>query len=130
MTNTSGNGGPPTGSVEFFDGGTFLGLGTALTANGADTATSTFSTATLAAGSHTIRAVYVPTGGFLASNGSLTQTVNAATSTGVASNDNPSTFGNSVTFTATVTNTSGSGGARPARSSSSTAGRSSAWARR
>ena len=130
VTNTGGSGGPPTGTVEFFDGGTFLGFGTTLTANGANTAISTFSTANLSGGNHTIQAFYVPSGDFTASNGSVEQAVDAATSTGVTSNENPSTFGNNVTFTATVTNTSGSGSARPGRSSSSTAGRSSASARR
>ena len=85
-------------------------MGTALTANGADTATSTFSTAGLSVGNHTIQAFYVPSGDFLASNGSVGQAVDAATSTGVTSNDNPATVGDTVTFTATVTNTSGSGG--------------------
>ena len=111
VTNTGGSGGPPTGTVEFFDGGTFLGFGTTLTANGANTAISTFSTANLSGGNHTIQAFYVPSGDFTASNGSVEQAVDAATSTGVTSNENPSTFGNNVTFTATVTNTSGSGGA-------------------
>ena len=110
VTNTSGNGGPPTGTVEFFDGATDLGTGSALTANGADAATSTFSTATLSAGNHTIRAVYTPAGDFLGSSGALTQTVNAGTSTAVTSNLDPSNFGQNVTFTATVTNTSGNGG--------------------
>src|SRR5260370_24507661 len=41
---------------------------------------------------------------FNSSNGSLRQTVNAAnTSTALVSSANPSTYGNSVTFTATVT---------------------------
>ncbi len=110
ITNLDGSGGPPTGSVEFFDGATDLGAGSALTANGADTAAATFNTATLSAGDHNIRAVYAPTGDFLGSNKALTQSVDAGTSTGVVSNLNPSTFGNNVTFTATVTNTSGSGG--------------------
>ena len=81
-----------------------------LTASGANGATSTFSTATLSAGAHTIRAVYTPSGDFIGSNGSTTQTVDAATGTAVLSNNDPSTFGQNVTFTATVTNTSGSGG--------------------
>jgi hypothetical protein len=88
-----------TGTVTFKDGGTTLGTGT-LTSG-----TTTFTTSALAAGSHAITAVY---GGDTNYNGStsavLTQTVNqAATTTSLASSANPSTYGESVTFTATVT---------------------------
>ena len=76
ITNTSGGGGSPTGTVQFFDGATPSALGRP-TANGADAATSTFSTAALSIGDHSIRAVYTPAGDFLGSNGSLTQTVDA-----------------------------------------------------
>src|SRR5207249_6029947 len=58
----------------------------------------------LTVGSHTISAIYTPTSTFVGSQGSTTQTVNAATSTGLVSGTNPSVYGQMVTFTATVTN--------------------------
>ncbi|HVS38869.1 MAG TPA: Ig-like domain-containing protein, partial [Gemmataceae bacterium] len=103
------NGGTPTGAVEFYDGAVDLGSGTPLSPGGGG-ATSTLAISTLSAGVHTITAVYTPTGIFLSSKGTLTQTVDAATSTAATSNHNPSSLGQSVTFTATVTNTSSSGG--------------------
>src|SRR5262249_396283 len=72
--------GVPTGSVEFFEGSTDLGHGTALSGSG-NTATSTFSTAKLTAGIHAIRAVYTPSGLFQGSSDTLTQLVNQATPT-------------------------------------------------
>ena len=69
------SGGVPTGSVEFYDGSTDLGPGSALSGSG-NSATSTLTTSTLTAGSHSISAVYTPTGDFAGSSGSLTQTVN------------------------------------------------------
>jgi hypothetical protein len=110
VTNTSGAGGTPTGTIEFFDGSTPLGAGSALSGSG-NTATSTFTISSLVVGGHSIEAVYTPSGDFVGGNGTQTQTVNAVTSTTVSSNSNPATFGQPVTFTATVTNTSGNGGA-------------------
>ena len=77
VDNTSGSGGTPTGSVEFFDGTTALGAGTPLSANGTS-ATSTFRITTLPAGTDSISAVYTPTGVFAGSTGTLSQTVNKA----------------------------------------------------
>ena len=71
------SGGVPTGSVEFYDGSTDLGPGSALSGSGTS-ATSTFTTSTLPTGSQSISAVYTPTGNFAGSSGSLTQTVNTA----------------------------------------------------
>src|SRR6185503_13770743 len=63
----------------------------------------TVSTSTLSVGSHNITADYSGDGNFLLSTGSLTQTVNKAnTTTTVTGSPNPSVFGQSVTFTATV----------------------------
>jgi hypothetical protein len=70
----------PTGSVEFYDGSTHLGTGSSLSGTGT-TATSTFTTSMLSATSHTIKAVYVPTGPFNTSNNTLMQTVAQATPT-------------------------------------------------
>jgi hypothetical protein len=88
-----------TGSVTFLDGGTTIGTGTI--SNGK----ATFTTTTLTAGSHSITASY---GGDANCNSStssvLTQTVNKANvSVALSSSMNPSAYGSSVTFTATIT---------------------------
>src|SRR5262249_54982467 len=89
-------------SVTFKDGATTLGTGAL---NG--TAMATFSTSSLTVSGHSITAVYAGDASFAGSTSSaLTQTVNtAATSAAVISSLNPSTTGQSVTFTATVTAT-------------------------
>jgi Bacterial Ig-like domain (group 3) len=104
-TVTGGLGGTPTGTVTFKDGATTLGTGTL--ASGA----ATFATAALAGGSRSITAVYGGDSNYLGSTSSaLTQAVNqAGITTAVASSQNPSTFGQSVTFTATLSG----GGATP-----------------
>jgi uncharacterized repeat protein (TIGR01451 family) len=91
-----------TGTVTFKDGGVSIGSGT-LSAG-----TATFTTSTLTAGAHSITAVYSGDSNFSGSSSpTLTQTVSpAATTTTLSSSANPSTVGQSVTFTATV---SGSG---------------------
>jgi cyclophilin family peptidyl-prolyl cis-trans isomerase len=104
---TSAGTGTPTGTVTFEDGGTTLGTGTL-----DGTGTATFSTPGLDAGTHSITAVYGGDGNFAAStSAALTQTVTgtAATATALTSSVNPSAFGQAVTFTGTVTPTSGSG---------------------
>jgi autotransporter-associated beta strand protein len=92
--------GTPTGNVTFFDGATNLGT-TAL--NGS--AVATLSTSALTLGSHSITAVYAGDTNFAGSTSPImTQTVNqAATTSAVVSSANPSVFGQSITFTATVT---------------------------
>jgi autotransporter-associated beta strand protein len=73
---TVSSAGSPTGSVEFYDGATPLGPGSALAVSG-DSATSTFTISTLSAGVHAIKAVYTtagPTFGNL--SGSVSQTIN------------------------------------------------------
>ncbi len=92
--------GTPTGNVTFFDGATNLGT-SAL--NGS--AVATLSTSALTLGSHSITAVYAGDTNFVGSTSPImTQTVNqAATTSAVASSANPSVFGQSITFTATVT---------------------------
>jgi hypothetical protein len=94
-----------TGTVTFKDGSTALGTGT-LSAGSA-----TFSTATLAVGAHAITAVYGGDATFTGSTSTaVSQAVNQAASTSaVGSATNPSTFGQSVTFTATVTPSTATG---------------------
>ncbi|MBL8299593.1 MAG: Ig-like domain repeat protein [Rhodanobacteraceae bacterium] len=93
--------GLPSGTVNFF-------LDGAATPSGSGTLTAgvaTFSISTLAVGTHTLTATYPGDGNFLTSNGTLSpvQTVNKASSTTtLASSLNPSVFGQSVSFTATV----------------------------
>jgi hypothetical protein len=87
-----------TGTVTFYDGVTSLGTGT-LSGN-----TATLTTSALTAGGHSITAVYEGDTNYLSSTSPvLTQTVNPA-SGGVTlgSSLNPSTYGNAVTFTASV----------------------------
>lgn len=94
--------GTPTGSVTFVvtgsGGGTFT---QPLSGNQAS-----INLSSLGAGSHAITAIYSGDSNFLPSTGSDTQTVNpgpAATTTTVTSAPDPSAFGQTVVFTATVT---------------------------
>jgi len=90
--------GTPTGAVTFKNGGAVLGTST-LSGGKA-----MFSTASLTPGAHSITVVYTGSVNFNASTSAvLTQTVNkVSTKTTVVSSHNPSVFGQSVTFTATV----------------------------
>ncbi len=99
----AGNG--PTGTVTFTDTTSSTTLGTGTLAGGI----TTFTTASLSIGSHQIVAVYAGDASNKAgSSAARTQTVNAIpTTTTLASSLNPSVSGQSVTFTATVTQTTG-----------------------
>ena len=107
-TVTSGTTGVPTGTVNFFDGATLLGSG-ALNGSGVATYTSTTSSTTavaqLAAGSHTITAVYTGDTNFSASPTSpaVTQTINKTAASTVVSPTTAAAYDVAVTFTATVT---------------------------
>ncbi len=97
--------GTPTGQVTFQDGNTVLAQ---LPLNSSGIAS--FSTTSLALGSHTITAVYASDTNFAASNGSTVQVVqsgNTPTTTTASSSPNPSVFGQSVTFTSTTTSGAG-----------------------
>jgi hypothetical protein len=103
----------PTGSVQFFNGATSLGTGTV---NGSGVATVTLSGGTaLAAGAHSLTAVYSGDGEFTTiTSSSLSYTVTSGSGTVTmtfASSRNPSTYGDSITFTVLVV--SNSGGAIP-----------------
>jgi hypothetical protein len=100
----TGKGGTPTGTVLFLDGSASIGT---RTLSGGST---TLSTSTLPIGKHTINANYSGDNTFWPSSGNLTQTITQAlpaTQTNVVSSLNPSIYGQSVTFTATVTGTGG-----------------------
>ncbi len=96
-----GGGTVPNGeSVTFYDGTNPIGTGT--TAGGI----ATFTTSSLAAGTHTIGASYPGDGTFKPSKGKITQVVSAPpveTKTEVTTSGSPSLSGQPVTFTATVT---------------------------
>jgi len=79
-TVTVATGGPPTGSVEFYDGSTDLGPGSALSGSGS-TATSTFTISTLTATNHVITATYVPADTTDYTTASATVTINVAPAT-------------------------------------------------
>ncbi|MGB9235628.1 MAG: Ig-like domain repeat protein [Terriglobales bacterium] len=94
-------GNSPTGTVNFYvDSALF---DTETLASGSATS---MSTSTLAVGTHTVTATYSGDSGNLTSNGTLSggQVVSKAGVSGmsVASGNNPSTYGQSVTFTATI----------------------------
>jgi subtilisin-like proprotein convertase family protein len=105
-TVTTGSTPVTNGTVNFYDGGTPLGDGTPLASDVALAADgkASFTTSSLTAGTHIIFATYPATAGLGSSAGALAQVVNQATTSSIlASSLNPSTFGDSVTFTATVT---------------------------
>jgi parallel beta-helix repeat protein len=99
--------GPPTGTVQFQVDGVNFGAPVPLISGVATSA----SLDTLAAGGHTITALYSGDPQHTASMGTVTQTVNQAeTATTVVSDTPTSVFGQPVTFTATVTAQSPGGG--------------------
>ena len=94
--------GTPTGTVTFMDGATVIASNVPLVRSRA-----TFTTNSLTPGSHAITAVYNGDTNF---SGSTSSTLNqmvrkASTSTRLTSSSNPSHYGNSVTFTATIRTT-------------------------
>lgn len=105
---TAPGAGSPGGTVAFSDGGSAIAGCSAKTVSGG---TATCTTTALSAGAHTINALYTGSANTEASSASVAQTVNkAATSTALASSANPSTAGQSVTFTATIAVTAPGGG--------------------
>src|SRR5882757_4784042 len=98
-TVTSSATGTPTGTVTFQDAATTLGPGTL------SGGTATFTTSGLGTGAHSITAIYGGDANFTGSTSPiLTQTIGkAASSTAVASSNNPSIIGTAVTLTASVT---------------------------
>jgi probable HAF family extracellular repeat protein len=97
----------PTGNVQFFDGATSLAAPVALTGNVA-----TFTTSTLALGTHSITAAYKgDPSNSPSTSPALSEFIsaNAPTTTVLVASVNPIIVGQSVTFTATVTGTSPTG---------------------
>jgi hypothetical protein len=98
-TVTSTHGAIPDGElVTFYDGKTAIGTGT--TTSGV----ATFTTSSLKAETHTIKATYAGDDTFEPGTGSVKQVVDKyTTTTALSSSLNPSNYGQAVTFTATVT---------------------------
>ncbi len=95
--------GIPTGSIQFLDGTTPLSTQTV-----SSTGSSSFSTSSLAIGSHNITASYEPTGSFNASTASLTQVINGyATTTTLSCLPNPIDAYKTSVFAATVMSANG-----------------------
>jgi len=93
-----------TGTVSFYDGSTLLGSAT-LT-NGV----ATYSSSSLALGTHSITADYSGSSTYGASYSStLSEVIKGSTSVTLASSLNPSTAGSAVTFTASVTPSAATG---------------------
>jgi hypothetical protein len=89
---------PDGGLVTFYDGTTALGSGALVSG------TAAFTTSSLSAKTHTIKATYAGNAIFKPSTGTVRQIVNKyATTTALSSSLNPSAYGQAVTFTATVT---------------------------
>ncbi|WP_284758092.1 Ig-like domain repeat protein [Agrobacterium sp. fls2-241-TYG-188a] len=106
LTATLSNGSSPSGTVTFKDNGATLGTGTI------SGATASYSTSGLSTGSHSITAEYAgDTNNAAATSSSITVSVGQSTPTVVvtASNANPSP-GDTVTFTATLSNGSSPSG--------------------
>ncbi|HWC16420.1 MAG TPA: Ig-like domain-containing protein, partial [Terriglobales bacterium] len=107
---TSVESGVPTGIVQFLDGTSVLG-----TAELDSTSQATFAISTLSIGTHAIQAAYGGDTNFAASSGTLSpaQQVTAPplipTNVAVSASDNAPTLGESITLTATVTPSSGTG---------------------
>jgi len=95
--------GTPTGTIQFLDGTNLLSTQTV-----SGTGSASFSTNSLAVGSHTITANYQPTGSFGASTASLTQVIDGYT-TGTTLTCLPSSIdiSNTALLTATVTSANG-----------------------
>ena len=99
-------GSSPTGTVNFKDGSSSIGGCSAISMSGSgNVRTANCVTAALAVGTHSITAAYsgdASNGGSTSS--AISQTINkAATTTTVVSSANPSSLGDSVIFTASVT---------------------------
>lgn len=91
-------GGQASGTVTFADGSTMLGT------PGVSGNVATLTVGSLAAGAHSITATYNGDANFSGSSAGLSQTVSqSSTSLSLSSSMNPSGYGQSVTFTASIT---------------------------
>jgi Bacterial Ig-like domain (group 3) len=96
------NGGTPTGSITFKQGTTTVATKSLVSGS------ASFATTYTTSGSRSLSATYSGDGNFLASTSSHIQSVlKASTTTTLSSSHNPSSFGNTVTFTSTVSSAAG-----------------------
>jgi sugar lactone lactonase YvrE len=99
-SNVTGNGGVPTGTVTFHDGGSVITT-VQLTANG----TATFALSTLTPGIHQLSASYSgDTNDSPSTSPTIAEQIAQKTSVAITSNDNPSLLQDNVTITITVSN--------------------------
>lgn len=99
----SGALGQPTGTITFLDGSATICANVALASGAA-----ACSTAALAAGTHAVTARYSGNSSYSpATSAAVTQVVKATATVALGSSANPSTSGQSVTFTANVTGSAG-----------------------
>jgi hypothetical protein len=108
--------GPPLGEVNFTNNG--ISIGTAILSPSGDNSVAFFTTAPpLLVGTHTIMATYldIVDNNFSTSNDMVNQQVNqdSTTTTIISSSANPSLYGQSISFTAHVVNTSSGSSAIP-----------------
>jgi hypothetical protein len=102
----------PVGSVNFTDGvSSISGCSAQQLSGSGNTKTAQCTTSTLTAGTHSIGAFYGGDAGNVSSSNTLSQNVTSggSSTTTLASSTNPSTFGTSVTLTATVSGNSPTG---------------------
>lgn len=95
--------GPPTGMVTFLDGATVIGQVPLAPVVPNSSAAASITRSNLTPGSHNIVATYASDPQFAASSGGISQVVQNGTATSVISSLNPSNFGQTVLFAATVT---------------------------
>jgi hypothetical protein len=108
-TATSSGAATPAGNITFTDGATVLSS-QPLQSVGPTAASAQFTTASLTAGSHSITATYNTTTGSSASSAPLTQVVTGIVTTATLSSSlNPAPYGQTVTLTASVSGSTGSG---------------------
>uniref|UniRef100_Q01RF7 NHL repeat containing protein n=1 Tax=Solibacter usitatus (strain Ellin6076) TaxID=234267 RepID=Q01RF7_SOLUE len=100
LTHTPGS---ATGGVQFLDGSTVLGTVTL------SSGTAALTTSSLAAGSHTITAAYSGDVDFVGSSASLNQSVLNSTSTSLTADHSSTTYGQTITFTATLSPSTATG---------------------
>ena len=98
VSSVPSNAGTPTGMVTFKDGASVIWQAP-LNSSGVVT----FNTSSLIPGSHNIVATYASDTQFAATTGNAVQVVQNGTSTAVTSKSNPASFGQTITFDASVT---------------------------
>jgi hypothetical protein len=105
ITPTQAGGPTLSGTVQFSENGTNIGNGGGTGPVTVSAGQAVLTTTTLPGGTLAINAVYSGDTNYITSTGSTTETVKPPTTTTISGVPNPSTFGQSVTLTATVSST-------------------------